>query len=506
MRRQGCVYLVGAGPGPLDLLTVRARRVIRKADVLAFDELVHPALLQLAPAHCEILAIGYRAGQTKDRPPPLHPLVLQKAQEGKRVVRLKAGDPMIFARGGEEAMALAAAGIPYHFVPGITAALAAASSCHLPLTWRGQSAELRLTTTSQPAPRKTDCAATIALYMPRHGISAYVEDLIQKGWSPHTPAAFVMAAAQKREICVRSTLQSLADEVAMHPSDRPGLVLIGDSLRMPHMAKAKPLALVGLHVLLARAHSDPSKIARALSALGADVWESPWIGVQALGRSSACLRQTLAQHKVLLIPSAALWKAFLQQLKAYALDLRSLVPLRLVAAGEATAAAMRATHVHPDLTLPSLTLWQQHRQTLADEQGLAPQPALQLCYAGELNVHRAEHPSPHVLWACAETTVQYPRLPAARPDLLIVPHHKALDRLLEGPAQCESLRALPVICFGESLRERLVTEQWDPSHIRVVRNLDQLLKLLKEPQSEPDEETTYEPERTFDPLHGAWQG
>jgi uroporphyrin-III C-methyltransferase len=318
----GRVYLVGAGPGPVGLLTVRARRLIRQADVLAYDDLVHPSLLNLASARCHLLAIGYRAGATEERPPPLHPDVVRLARSGAKVVRLKAGDPLVFARGGEEAQALEESGLPYTIVPGITAALAAGASCHLPLTWRGKSSELCLST--RPAAHDEQVGArTIALYMPRLGLQHWCQERMAAGWAPETPAAYVLAAAQAQELCIRSRLVDLAKDVAAHPSAHPGIVLLGPALDRLSPPSSSVGRLARRCILLARASSERSEYKQILERDGADVWEIPWIKA---GEASSCAwdPDVLCGTKAsVMVPSAAAWKLFCHDWQRLRLDVLS---------------------------------------------------------------------------------------------------------------------------------------------------------------------------------------
>lgn len=227
---QGWVYFVGAGPGPLDLLTLRAERLLRTADLVAYDQLVDPELLTLVKAGCELLSIGYRARSKGGDHPILHERILEAAASGAVVVRLKSGDPLIFGRAAEEMAMLDEAGIPFSVVPGITAALAAASAGCWPLTQKGQSTSLRLMTWS-PYEALQNPSETLAVYMPKHGLAQLVNDLLQKGWSTETPAAYVQSAMRHDQAIVRADLQDLQQAVEQHCDARPGICLIGESLR-----------------------------------------------------------------------------------------------------------------------------------------------------------------------------------------------------------------------------------------------------------------------------------
>ncbi len=228
--RQGWVYFVGAGPGPLDLLTLRAERLLRAADLVAYDHLVEPELLALVKKDCELLSIGYRAQSRGGQHPILHDRILEVAQAGAQVVRLKSGDPMIFGRAAEEMQRLDEAGISYSVVPGITAALAAAAAGCWPLTSKGKATSLRLMTWSS-CQNTRNPPETLAVYMPRHGLQELLQELLDQGWSPATPAAYVQSALRQDQSIVRSDLMDLPQAVAEHCDNRPGICLIGESLR-----------------------------------------------------------------------------------------------------------------------------------------------------------------------------------------------------------------------------------------------------------------------------------
>lgn len=234
----GRVALVGAGPGDPKLLTLRAAELLGVAEVVAHDELVSDAILAMAPVSAEVLPVGRRAGQgpTAYR---LHPDVLARARAGRFVVRLKAGDPLVFGRGAEEAQELAAAGIPFEIVPGITAALGAAASVGIPLTHRDCAAQALLTTAHRgdggmPPPGVVE-GRTLVLYMASRELEANLEAIVAAGWPASTPAALVLAATTQREQTVTGTLSTLAvrAERALAASPKlPGIVFVGEVVRV----------------------------------------------------------------------------------------------------------------------------------------------------------------------------------------------------------------------------------------------------------------------------------
>ena len=232
--RRGKVWLVGAGPGDPELLTVRAHKLVASARVLAYDELVAPAILALAPADAERIPVGRRAGGCRHHEARIHPLVVTRALEGHEVVRLKGGDPFVFGRGGEEAEELAAARVPFEVVPGISAALGAAASTHIPLTLRGCAHSVTFATAhgeADGAPRlaaNVTTEGTLVLYMGLGRLEATCADLVACGRASNTPAAVVSRATQPDERVVVGTLADIATRAVAAAVEAPALLVVGE--------------------------------------------------------------------------------------------------------------------------------------------------------------------------------------------------------------------------------------------------------------------------------------
>lgn len=230
---RGTVYLVGAGPGDPDLLTMRAHRLLSAAKVVAYDELVSDAILALAPADAERVLVGRRAGTCPDAP-SIHPAVLEHAVAGRDVVRLKGGDPMIFGRGGEEAAELAALHVPFEVVPGISAALGAAASMGLPLTHRDAAASVTFATAHRKEGDMSAIAArvpaegTVVLYMGLGTLREAAVALVEGGRPRNTPVCVVSHATLPTERAVIGTLGTIAELVAREALPTPALVIIGE--------------------------------------------------------------------------------------------------------------------------------------------------------------------------------------------------------------------------------------------------------------------------------------
>ncbi len=286
---RGIVYLVGAGPGDPKLLTLRAIELLQQADVVAHDLLVSPEILAQIPSHVELLPVGRRngSGSTNYR---LHPEVMARARQGKRVLRLKCGDPLLFGRGGEEAEELREAGIPFEIVPGITAALGAASYAGIPLTYRGYSSQILLTTGHEAEKDTRDSAKygphsqrTTVLYMAARRLQINLDRLYAEGYTPDTPAALVASATTPRQQVFTGTLATLSERVPELPPHVPAILFAGNTVTLrKHLQWFQTGHLRGRRIVVARARAGTSHIASSLRLLGAEVFEEPSVSVTPL--------------------------------------------------------------------------------------------------------------------------------------------------------------------------------------------------------------------------------
>ena len=245
--KRGEVYLVGAGPGAPDLLTLRAVKLIRRADVALFDRLARSPVMDLIPAHAERIYVGKRPGAHALTQVQISALMVKLAQEGKRVLRLKGGDPFLFGRGGEEAEALAEAGVPFEVCPGVTAASGAAASALIPLTHRDHSqACVFVTGQGKDGPSGLDWPAliranqTVAIYMGLAQLDALMAEFVAHGAPPDTPAAIVDNATRIHERVIVGTIASLGAAAAAAALKGPAIVFIGSvaTLRAKLLAEA----------------------------------------------------------------------------------------------------------------------------------------------------------------------------------------------------------------------------------------------------------------------------
>ncbi len=237
--KTGEVYLVGGGPGDPDLLTFRALRLMQQADVVLYDRLVAPAIVELVRKDAQRLYVGKQSDSHTVPQSELNQMLVTLAQQGKRVLRLKGGDPFIFGRGGEEIEELAAAGIPFQVVPGVTAAAGCASYAGIPLTHRDlahsclfvtghlRDGKLGFNWEALLQPKQT-----IAIYMGIKGIDVLRQNLIERGMDPDTPAAIVQRGTTPEQKVYVGTVGTLAKIVADNEIKPPSMIIIGDVVKL----------------------------------------------------------------------------------------------------------------------------------------------------------------------------------------------------------------------------------------------------------------------------------
>lgn len=349
------VYLVGAGPGDPGLLTRRGAALLAAADVVVYDRLVDRALLSLARPGAELIDVGKSPDAGPRRQADINALLVAHGRGGGTVVRLKGGDPFVFGRGGEEAEALAAAGVPWEVVPGVTSAVAVPAAAGVPVTHRGLSTSVTVVTGHVGDPRSVDWDAfgraggTLVVLMGMATRAEIAERLLAAGRPPGTPVAVVEWGTTPEERTVRTSLA----ELAAADLGSPAVIVIGPVAGLDLGGRA-PGPLTGTTVVVTRARHQAADLADALAVAGARVIEVPVIEVALPAGDGAALAQAAAQvaeHQWVAFTSANAVTRFLPLLR----DARSLAGIGVAAVGAATATALAERGVAADLVAEPAT-------------------------------------------------------------------------------------------------------------------------------------------------------
>jgi uroporphyrinogen III methyltransferase/synthase len=347
---RGIVFLVGAGPGDPGLLTIRGRELLGSCDDVVYDALVSEELLAwaLGDRKVERHFVGKRGGDAGSaRQGEIEALLVRLAGAGRRVVRLKGGDPFVFGRGGEEAQALARAGIPFEVVPGITAGVAGPAYAGIPVTHRGVATAVTLVTgheDPEKGERGTDWGAlaesrgTLVLYMGVRTLPAVVRELVEGGRPPETPAAVIERATYPGQRVVTGTLATIVER-ADAAGVAPAITIVGDVVGLrEEIAWFERRPLAGQRIVVTRARAQASSLSARLRELGAEVIEMPAIRLEPL--DPAPLSRALEHardYDWLLFTSQNAVELVWRTMRAHGLDARSVAHARIAAIGRATA-------------------------------------------------------------------------------------------------------------------------------------------------------------------------
>lgn len=347
-------YLVGAGPGDPDLLTLKGARVLALADCVLYDNLANPALLDLAPPAAERIYVGKKKSHHALQQDEICALLVAKAREGKCVVRLKGGDPYIFGRGGEEAEALADAGLEFEVVPGVTAPLGMAAYCGVPLTHREHTSAVTFVTGHSVEAidwNRVGHVETLVVFMGLTHFRQIAQELIRNGKSPETPAMAVRWATRANQQVIEGRLADLADRVEAAGMKPPASFVIGEVVRLrSKLDWFGRLPLSGCRILVTRAKDQAPELTTKLAALGADVIEYPVIEIVPPA-DPAPLDNAIAQleqYDWLIFTSVNGVRYFVDRLSASPRDWRAL-RAKLCAIGPGTRRALEALHLKVDL-------------------------------------------------------------------------------------------------------------------------------------------------------------
>lgn len=361
MSETGKVYLIGAGPGDPGLVTVRARQLIERADVIVYDYLANPQILDWARDEAERIYVGKTAGRHSIPQDEIEEILVDRAKKGLQVVRLKGGDPFVFGRGGEEIQELEIDKIPYEIVPGVTAALATAAYAGIPLSHRNFSSAITFLTGHENPEKHTlsidfrdygTTKGTLCIYMGIGQLPRIVNELKAGGMSGEMPVAIIEWATLNRQRSVFSTLDSIVADLEASGLGAPAMVVIGEVVAQrakTEWFEGRPL--FGKRIVVTRAREQAGQLSALLTSQGAEVIELPFISVEQhfdpkrLGEVLA----GIAVYEWIIFTSANGVKHFFDLFyKAYD-DIRCLGPMRIAAVGAATAQEIEKHKLKVDL-------------------------------------------------------------------------------------------------------------------------------------------------------------
>jgi uroporphyrinogen III methyltransferase/synthase len=360
----GRVYLVGAGPGDPDLLTARALELIANADVILHDRLIPASALDGARTDAELLFVGKEGGGESVPQEQTEALMIDRAQAGRTVVRLKGGDPFVFGRGGEEALALRAAGVEFEVVPGVTAGVAASAYAGIPVTHRGLASAVALVTGHTRGGAGEDAGdeaaaidwpalaafpGTLVFYMGVRRLTEITEALVAAGRPPSEPAAVVEAGTLPAQRTVTGTLASISEIARREDIRAPSITIVGAVAALAgQLSWLQPRPLAGRTVAVTRARAQASELARGLEARGARVVQAPAIRVEPLPGP----RLDPSPYDLVCVTSANGVAALFERLDDGTHppgDARSLAGARVAAIGPGTAQALAARGIVADV-------------------------------------------------------------------------------------------------------------------------------------------------------------
>ena len=349
----GKVYLVGAGPGDPGLLTLKGASVLREADVIVYDYLANPELLLQTKTGAELIYVGIHAEERLSQE-QINRLLVERAKQGKRVCRLKGGDPFVFGRGGEEAEYIASSGVPFEIVPGVSAGYAVPAYAGIPLTHRLLSSSVMFVTGHEDPEKEgssnlnwegiAHSASTLVFFMGVKNLPQIARNLTRAGRSPSTPAAVIRWGTRGEQQVVSGTLDTivaLARRAGLKP---PALTVVGDVVTLrPKLQWFECLPLFGQRILITRAREQAGELAGPLRALGAETIELPAIAIQDPEDWSSLDQAVRAAggYDWIIFTSVNGVSKFMARMSLMGVDIRSFAGTKLCAIGPATAAELR---------------------------------------------------------------------------------------------------------------------------------------------------------------------
>lgn len=358
---KGIVYLIGAGPGSPDLITVKGRKCLQKADVIVYDYLASESLLSLAGEDAETIYAGKKSGRHSMSQEEINNLLIEKAKEGLTVARLKGGDPFIFGRGGEEAMELSRAGITFEIVPGVTSAVAVPAYAGIPLTHRGYSSTVCFITGHEDPTKEessinwsalSESSGTLVFLMGIGNLEKIARKLIDGGRPSDSPVVVIGNGTMPNQRTITGTLANISKKVKDADLTPPGVIVVGDVVNLRgHLNWFESRPLFGKRILVTRPEDQATGFIMALSGLGAQCLLFPTIKIippESWGELDRAI-EGLSRYDWILFTSVNGVAYFFARLDVAKKDTRHLNGIKIGAIGPKTAAALMDRGINPDL-------------------------------------------------------------------------------------------------------------------------------------------------------------
>ena len=526
----GKVWLVGAGPGDPGLLTMKAAECLKKAEVVVYDRLADPRILQWAPEEAEYIYVGKASSQHTMKQEDISQLLVDKAKEGKVVVRLKGGDPFVFGRGGEEGLLLRENNLPFEIVPGITSAISVPAYAGIPVTHRGVATSFAVVTgheaENESLKERSDAQSlvnrfpseaggeaenlgesnmrwdklstgvdTLVFLMGVANLPHITEQLISHGRPADTPAAVIRWGTKPEQRVLETTVGTAAEDVAKAGLKPPAVFIVGEVVKLRQKLRwfddAESRPLFGKRILVTRARSQASKLTAALEQMGAQVIEAPAIELQAPADDYAALDRAighLQDYKWLIFTSANGVEHFFKRLALAGKDARALGYARIAAIGAATAAKLTEHGIRADVVPGEYRA----EAVLEALQGKLPPRA-------EILIPRAEEAReilPDTLWAQghkvdvvpAYRTVQgeadgaslREQMEGGKIDLVTFTSSSTVTNLLKIIGDAGPLRQVKTACIGPVTAETARKKGIEPDIVAEEYTINGLVKAIVE--------------------------
>lgn len=359
----GRVYLVGAGCGDYDLITLRGMELLRSCDTVVYDALIDQRLLSFVPENAEKICVGKRSGRHSETQENINRILVEKAQEGRMVVRLKGGDPLVFGRGGEEAAELKKHGIYCGFVPGVTSAAAVPELAGIPVTHRGASRSFHVITghtgdglSCSDFRKYAGLDGTLVFLMGLKKLPEITAQLLEGGMAPDTPAAVVSKGGTPEQRVIRSKLESIAESARLSGIEAPAVTVIGRTAEF-NLLPDLPLPLSGVKVAVTGTERFRQKLSDGLKSLGAETYTAAALEIQEYRENPELDKELLSieDYSWVVFTSGYGADIFFRRMKELRIDMRSLADVKFAVIGSGTGEITEKYGIIPDLVPESFT-------------------------------------------------------------------------------------------------------------------------------------------------------